>query len=147
MSGYEFQVEGADFARARAEMKDLERKLKDGAVRAGLVQAIKPVKKTAKSLAPSDQGNLARAVGHRSISKRAKSRLGIAQDQAALLVGTNRKVGGRWQGKKGLWQEHGTEHMDANPFLAPALSQNLNGFTGRFYDGMSRYLDRKGLRT
>ncbi|RTR01941.1 hypothetical protein [Halomonas nitroreducens] len=146
MSGFNVQVSGAGFEQARRDMAGLEHKLQHGAVRAGMVRAIAPVKKTAKANAPKDSGDLARAVGHRSLSKRAKGRLGLGADTVALLVGTNRRVGGRWQGRKGLWQEHGTEHMTANPFLGPALEQHQSGFGGRFYAGLSRYLDRKGLR-
>lgn len=147
MSGFEWQVKGEGFDAARRDIADLERKLQQGAVRSGLVRAISPTKRLAKRLAPHDTGDLARAVGHRSISKTAKSRLGIESDTVALLVGTNRRINGRWQGRKGLWHEHGTEQMDANPFLLPALEQTQSGFEGRFYSGLTRYLERKGLST
>lgn len=146
MSGFEVQVIGQDFQEAQRDLGALEARLKASAVRAGLVRAIAPTKRAAKALAPKDEGHMARAIGHRTISKTAKARLGIAADEVALLVGTNRRVNGRWQGRKGMWQEHGTEHMEASPFLGPALEQTQGNFAGRFYDGLANYLDRKGLR-
>jgi len=147
MSGFRVQVTAEGFAEVRRELADLEVKLRESAVRAGLVRAIAPTKRRAKALAPKDEGHLARAIGHRSISKTAKARLGIAADTTALLVGANRRVNGRYQGRKGLWHEFGTEHMAANPFLSPALEQTQPGFGNRFYAGLAAYLDRKGLMT
>lgn len=146
MNGYEVQIIGQDFEEARRDLLNLEAKLKESAVRAGLVRAIAPTKRVAKALAPKDKGHMARAIGHRTISKTAKTRLGIASDQVALLIGANRRVNGRYQGRKGLWHEYGTEHMEPSPFLLPALEQTQGGFAGRFYDGLANYLDRKGLR-
>lgn len=146
MSGLDVQVIGQDFQEAQRDLAALEQKLQFSAVRAGLVRAIGPTKKTAKALAPRDEGHLAQAIGHRVISKTAKARLGISSESVALLVGANRRINGRYQGRKGLWHEFGTEHMDPNPFLSPALEQTQGDFAGRFYDGLTRYLDRKGLR-
>lgn len=146
MSGFSVQVIGKDFEEAQRDLRALESKLRQAAIRAGLVRAIGPTKKAAKRMAPRQSGDLERAIGHKQISKSAKSRLGVQAETVALLVGANRRVGGRWQGKKGMWHEYGTEHMEANPFLAPALEQTQGAFAGRFYDGLSGYLDRKGLR-
>lgn len=35
--------------------------------------------------------------------------------------------------------------QDPQPFMAPALERNSAGFEGRFYQGLRRYLDRKGV--
>lgn len=142
MNGFEFQLDAKGVDDIHRQLSGLEEKMQRGAVRAGLVKAVGPVKKTAKSKAPTKTGALRRAIGHKSLSKSAKSRLGIAQDKMALLVGPNRNG----QGKKGMWQEFGTGDMPANPFLAPALDASSAGFEGRFYDGLSSYLDRKGLK-
>nr|WP_300312754.1 HK97-gp10 family putative phage morphogenesis protein [Halomonas sp.] len=147
MSGYEWHLRSEGFDEALHDLRALEASLQHGAVRAGLVRAIAPTKRLAKRLAPQDTGAMARAIGHRSLSKSAKSRLGIPAQNVALLVGPNRKVNGRWQGRKGMWQELGTEHMEANPFMTPALEQTQSGMAGRFYHGLRDYLDRKGLRT
>ena len=125
------------------ELKHLEDSLQKKAIRSGLVQAVKPIKKTAKQLAPKKAGALAQAVGHRQLSKRAKSRLGIPKDTDAIIVGTNRKINGRWQGKKGIWQEHGTTYMRANSFLSPALEQHESQLDEGFYHGLASFLDKQ----
>ncbi|MCP1314388.1 MULTISPECIES: HK97-gp10 family putative phage morphogenesis protein [unclassified Halomonas] len=143
MSGFEFQVQGQRLHEMQQELRALEDSIRERAIRAGLVAFAAPVKRDAKVLAPTDRGDLAQAIGHRNINKRQRSRLGMTVGEVGILVGANRRINGRWQGRKGLWQEGGTEHMEANPFLAPALQKNQGGGTSRFYQGLSRYLDRQ----
>lgn len=143
MSGFEVQLLGEDLRRVKTELSALEKNIKERAIRAGLVAVAGPIKRTAKSIAPKQSGDLARAVGHRNINQRQRSRLGFKAGEVGIIVGTNRKINGRWQGKKGLWQEQGTEHMSANPFLEPAMSQNQGGTQKRFYQGLAKYLDRQ----
>lgn len=143
MSGFDFQVQGTELDSMRRELQALEDNIKERAIRAGLVSVVAPVKRTAKSEAPTDSGDMARAVGHRNINKRQRARLGMKLGEVGILVGTNRRINGRWQGLKGMWQEHGTENMDANPFLWPAMQQHAGGAAGRFYEGFSKYLDRQ----
>ncbi len=142
MSGFEInaQLENAD--QMLADLKKLEQKLQDKAVRSGLVAFVAPIKRKAKELAPKMSGDMAKAIGHRQLSKRAKGRLGIASTTQALLVGPNRKVNGKYQGKKGLWHEYGTERMNMNPFLLPAMQSEASGGASRFYDGLKRALDK-----
>lgn len=143
MSGYEWQLLGVHLQEVRRDLKMLETQLQERAIRAGLVQVAAPVKKSARKMAPRETGALSRAVGHLNINRRQRSRLGLKAGTVGILVGTNRRVGGRYQGRKGMWHEHGTEHMDANPFLWPAMQQHSSGAQGRFYQGLSRYLDRQ----
>ncbi len=125
-----------------AELKKLSAEIKGKSLRAGVVAAIRPVKKDAKSNAPKKEGHLSQAIGHKSLSKRAKSRLGYRENTVALLVGPNRRVGGRYQGRKGLWHEHGTKWMKAKPFMSPALERNQSGMSSRFYTGLAKHLDK-----
>ncbi|WP_027967317.1 HK97-gp10 family putative phage morphogenesis protein [Halomonas halocynthiae] len=143
MSGFDVQLQGEDLRRVKAQLSALEDNIKERAIRSGLVAVASPIKRTAKSLAPKESGDMAKAVGHLNINKRQRSRLGFKAGEVGILIGTNRKIRGRWQGKKGMWHEYGTEHMDANPFLEPAMSQNQGGTQKRFYDGLSKYLDRQ----
>ncbi|WP_375058414.1 hypothetical protein [Zobellella sp. DQSA1] len=142
MSGFDLDVGLQGHDQALRELSQLERRLQTRAVRAGLVEFVRPIKSAAQAMAPKDSGDLARAVGHRSLPNRLKGRLGIAAQTVALLVGPNRKVKGRWQGRKGLWQEHGTERMEASPFMGPALEQGRAGGEQRFYKGLSQSLER-----
>ncbi|UQI41932.1 HK97-gp10 family putative phage morphogenesis protein [Vreelandella venusta] len=143
MSGFDWQVRGVHLQDVQRELKALEDNIKERAIRAGLVSVVAPVKRTAKSEAPTDSGDMAKAIGHRNINKRQRSRLGFKAGEVGILVGTNRRINGRWQGRKGMWQEHGTENMEANPFLWPAMQQHQGGTPGRFYQGLSKYLDRQ----
>jgi len=123
------------------ELAGLSVALQKKAVRTGLIAAIKPIKADAKAGAPFKSGALAHAIGHKSVSESAKKRLGI-KSPVALLIGANRKMLGRNQARKGLWHEYGTKRMAANPFLAPALANNEAGIEGRFYQGLSKHLDK-----
>ncbi|MGP7732935.1 HK97-gp10 family putative phage morphogenesis protein [Oceanimonas smirnovii] len=142
MSGFELNVSHQGVDQMLRELAQLERRLQTRAVRAGLVEFVQPIKKAAQQLAPKDSGDLARAVSHRNLSPRVKRRLGIAAGTVSLLVGPNRKVKGRWQTKKGIWQEHGTKRMQASPFLGPALERGQAGGEQRFYKGLSESLER-----
>lgn len=135
----------------RAELNELEDSLKYKAVRSGLVAAIAPVKKTAKATAPKDLGALSQAIGHRMLSKSAKSRLGIPNESIGLLVGATRKVSwvsrdGKsrksYQTAKYIWQEFGTKNMSANPFLGASLQTHESGLVGRFYQGLAKQLNK-----
>ena len=143
MSGFNWQVQGDNLDVMSSELRMLESNIKERAIRAGLVAVASPVKRTAKQEAPSDSGDMANAVGHLNINKRQRSRLGFKPGEVGILVGTNRRINGVFQGRKGLWQEHGTENMDANPFLWPAMQQHQSGAPRRFYEGLSKYLDRQ----
>lgn len=143
MSTTDWRVQGVHLQEMRKELRQLESNIRERAIRSGLVAAAAPVKRAAKAAAPADTGNLARAVGHLNINKRQRSRLGFKAGEVGILVGTNRRINGRFQGRKGMWQEHGTEHMAANPFLWPAMQQHQSGVPARFYKGLSSYLDRQ----
>lgn len=143
MSGFNWQIQGMRLDEVQQELRALEDNIKERAIRAGLVALAAPIKRTAKANAPADTGDMAQAVGHRNINKRQRRRLGMTPGEVGILVGTNRRINGKWQGLKGLWHEGGTEHMTPNPFLLPALQQHEGGGAGRFYQGLSRYLDRQ----
>lgn len=143
MSSFDWQVRGVHLQDMQRELKALEDNIKERAIRAGLVAVVAPVKRTANILAPADTGAMAAAIGHRNINQRQRSRLGMKAGTFGVLVGTNRRIEGRWQGRKGMWHEHGTKHMEADPFLWPAMQQHQSGVPGRFYQGLSRYLNRQ----
>ncbi|KFF48101.1 hypothetical protein GY26_16040 [Gammaproteobacteria bacterium MFB021] len=143
MPGPNVTLQFVDFDQVLQQLEQVGQKLRTGAVRAGLVSVAAPIKRTAKELAPRQTGDLARAINHRSVRKRDRARLGVAEGEVAIVVGAGRKVNGRSQLAKQGWQERGTRRMGANPFLAPALQNNSSGIEHRFYAGMSRYLEKK----
>jgi len=124
------------------QLNELEDGLKIKALRSGLVRAVKPIKAHAKANAPADTGKLRQAIGHVQLSGRAKQRMGIKSSSLAILVGANRRIDGEWQGRKQIWHEFGTAKMSANPFLEKALQYGESGFEGRFYQGLSSYLNK-----
>lgn len=89
-------------------------------VRAGLVKAASPIKKTMKSLAPRLTGDLAKAVGHKTLSKRdaaridlfagGSNRISVVNPGVAIIVGPNRKnTQGYNQAYKATLMEHGVK--------------------------------------
>lgn len=143
---------GVEFSPPIANViKDLEtlaEGLGEKGIRAGLVAAAKPLRDRMKVLAPRDTGALQKAVGHVSLSKRARVRLSVPQGSVAILVGANRKIAtasGRriWQGRKAHWHEAGTKHMRAKPFMSRAMAGTSSGLETRFYQGLSKYLERQ----
>lgn len=116
--------------------------------RAALVAGAAPLKTAMKGTVPvGDTAALKKAIGHVSISKRAKSRLGVPDASTAILVGSNRKiaVNGRklWQGRKAHWMEEGTKHISPKGWMANALSAAGGQMEARFYDGLAKYLERQ----
>ncbi|WP_271270222.1 hypothetical protein [Aliamphritea hakodatensis] len=153
-------------------LQALETSLKTKAVRAGLVSVAKPIKAAAKNLAPKDKGDLAKAIGHKTLSKRDAARIDLYQGSSnqvsennpglAIIIGPNRKVGGKSQAYIGTLAEHGTKkrfrhyrkarlkHLpgymhggtEGTHFMARALSRNQGDIPGRFYSGLANHLDR-----
>lgn len=130
-----------------AELEAMEAGLGPKGVRSGLVAGVKPVKAAMKAFVPVDEGHLRKAIGHTSLSRRAKGRLGLRANDAAILVGANSTVAVRgkryWQGKKAHWIEEGTRHMAAKPFMDRSKAAGDAGFEDRFYKGLTNYVEKQ----
>ena len=147
--------------------------LQDGALKAGLTGAARPLKNAMKAAEPK----MAKYIGQRQLSGTARGRLGLDQYERAILVGATRRVasgasGRRTSGaKKAIWLEFGTaphkivpgsrnrrgilrignvfaRHVDhpgvhARYWMARANSAAGTAMADAFYRAMSRYLDRK----
>ena len=74
------------------ELGELEDDLQHKAMSSGLTASAKPLKDRLKQNAPSESGALKSSIGQVQLSRTAKTRLGIAEDQRAILVGPVRKV-------------------------------------------------------
>ena len=74
------------------DLRNLSDELRTKIVYRATVQAARPYKSTMKALAPSETGALRDTIGHVKINDRQKGRLGIALEQAAVLVGPVRRV-------------------------------------------------------
>jgi len=150
------------------DLDKLEEVTRNKVVRSGLVALSKPLKKSMASNAPRDQGYLAQSINHKSLNKRQKSRLNVAPDDVAILVGPNKKVNGFSQSRKANLVENGVKAhviesnnkpmkvgptgyasgkikhpgIKASPFMADALQDNESNLQGLFYKGMAKSLDR-----
>ena len=166
----------SEYKLALSNIDDLNRRLKSlsaafskKGVHRGLVNAVSPIKKTAKQLAPSKTGKLSASIGHMTLSQTAKGRLGIQHD-VALLIGANRKKRKDRQTYKHIWVEFGTEAHEikpwkkgvkksvsfggfayakvkhpgtkANPFMAKSLAAHDQDLVPRFWQGVEQYLER-----
>ena len=133
----EYKQTGDDLLK---ELQSLKGKLKAKALRSGLVAAAKPIKQSMRANAPVGQGSLQKSIGHITVSKTAKARLGYRQDDLVLLVGPTKKVAqkvrrhGRvvvekWgQGRKANWLEDGV----SSHLVAPKVNLNRRlGFNGQ----------------
>jgi HK97 gp10 family phage protein len=149
-------------------LSELESVMSNKVVRSGLVALSKPIKKSMAAHAPRNQGYLAQSINHKSLTKRQKSRLSMANGDVALLIGPNKKVNGFSQSRKANLVEHGVKAHDitskgkpltiggsgfavgkikhpgikADPFMANALQDNESNVSGLFYQGMAKSLDR-----
>lgn len=132
------------------DLQAMEEGLQGKAIRQALTPAIKPIRDAMKTLAPEDEGALKKAIGVRTLSARAKSRLNINTSTVAVIVGPLKKVddtyGGetkkRNQGYKGIWLEFGTKRAKAYPFMGPAIDQGEDGMQTRFFQGLQKALNK-----
>lgn len=104
-----------------AKLQRLEGDLPTKGMRSALVASVAPIKRNIKTSISDVTGSLGKSIGHRSISKSGKSRLGYSADKIVLLVGATRKVAGsigappgkKWdQNYKLNWLERGVKPHD-----------------------------------
>lgn len=134
------------------ELGALEDGLRHKAVSSGLTASAKPLKDRLKENAPSDSGALIKSIGQVQLSRTAKSRIGIAEDQRAILVGPVRKaestIGGvtkkRHQGYKAAWLEEGTKSHKIKPRKKGKLKALRISGGGRFY--FAKGVNHPGIR-
>jgi hypothetical protein len=153
----------------RKELGELEKALRDKALHSATVYAAKPYKDAMKREAPQDTGILRQAIGHKKLSKTARARLGVPEQDSALLIGPNRKVRGRARGRVAAMLEAGAKpHIirprrrrgvlswvrgmavksvrhpgfRANPFMRRAYETAGGDVQRRFYEGLAKHLDR-----
>ncbi|WP_163832305.1 HK97 gp10 family phage protein [Spartinivicinus ruber] len=98
------------------QFRDIEEKLINRAVRQGLLEIIKPVKKQMKQNAPIDTGELKKALNHKSFAK----------DQFAVVYsGISQKKHQPSVVQKALAMEYGNNRQKAKkPFIQPAVDQS-----------------------
>ncbi len=101
-------------------------------VRKATREIAKPVRDSAKAWAPYETGELAGSIKVRALkrSRKNKDSVGarvITSDTDSLFSGET---------YYGAFQEFGTEHMEANPFLLPAMLENERSAKSMFTKAM-----------
>ncbi|MBV2138578.1 MAG: hypothetical protein KUF79_17360 [Candidatus Thiodiazotropha sp. (ex Ctena orbiculata)] len=118
-----------------ASLQELEGDLPVRGMRSALVASIKPFKANLRGRIHDVTGSLKRSIGHKSLSRTAKTRLGYNANQVVLLVGATKKVAGsigappgkKWdQNYKLHWLERGVKPHDI-----PDVSKGWSTFRAR----------------
>ncbi len=156
---------------------ELSGTLQKKVVGSGLTAAAKPVKEAMRLLSPVGKtGRLRDAIGQNRVSARASDRLDLFDTEdleesgaLAVLIGPNRRVGGRRRASLANLLEHGTKPHRIKPrsargilklrgglfarsvlhpgikatrYMERALEQAGSQIEERFFEGMSKRLDR-----
>lgn len=136
-------------ARTLERLDKLSVELKSKAVGSGLTSAAKPIKALMKSLAPEDTGKLKQAVNQTRISARASRRLELfgetqtlAPGEVAILIGPNKKVGGRSRAGIASLLEFGTAPHD----ITPKNRRGLKGILRIGKSGFARKVRHPGIK-
>lgn len=131
-------------------LHNFEDELQGKLVRRALTPAVKPIRDAMVALVRTKSGALQKAIGIRTLSKSAKSRLGVEIGTVAILLGPNRKTTDsdgvkRSQGYKAIWEEFGTSGITGRagfPFMSTALDQTESGMQDRFYQGLQAAINK-----
>lgn len=173
MSGFDLSLNNHDVVFLKKELAALEKNIKRAAVSAGLREVTKPLVPEMKSGVAVRSGKLRRSIGVRAVGRKFKDKYNLDPQNPALAVGAVKKVGGYAQDYKARLIEHGVDAgrrevkrnlkghrnhradglytfydyyspgMRAQPFMKPAFGAHAGGAAGRFYQGLSNYLDRQ----
>jgi len=155
----------------------LSDELQHKVIGSALTAAARPLKNAMKSLSPTKTGKLRDSIGQSRISARAAGRLDLFENDESLeqagtigvLVGPNKKVGGRLRSRLANLLEFGTkahrikpksargilklrgglfarsvQHPGIKPtrYMAQALEQAGDQIEAQFFEGMAKRLDR-----
>ncbi len=156
MNNLDIQV---DTQAIQKQLDQLADGIRTKAVRAGLVKAASPIKKTMKALAPKLTGDLAKAVGHKTLSRRdagridlfagSSNRVSVANPGVAIIVGPNRKnAQGYNQAYKATLMEHGTSNGWRNfkrVRLRDRPGYHSDGFRGKYFMARSLQQNESGM--
>ena len=109
----------------KALVEELPKATAKSALRKAAITAMEPVKERAKQLAPVDDGKLRDSIVTKPA--RAKRQRGSVRFAAASGVEVLTGPTGHPEGGNAAWQEFGTVHMPANPFMRPAADFEAEG--------------------
>jgi HK97 gp10 family phage protein len=144
-----FQIEGLE--PALAKMKGLSQKMQAKGVRSAAVKAMRIVRDAARVKArqlddPETASNIAKNIQTRNDAKGGK-RIGGVLVKVGVVGGARPAKGtvdtGHWR-----FLEFGNSHQRAQPFMRPALENNIGRVTDSFVTNLNSEIDKimaKGL--
>jgi len=159
------------------QLDGLEDALRVKAIRSGLIAAVGPVKKAMKASVPVGSGRLRSSISHRSLSKRQMTRVASGDEVGLLVGPTKKVAGPNGKKRQMGWLanileegakphriqarkggvlrvgRHGIARMVEHPGVKPrhwmrnAYESSQHGLERRFYQGLKKYLEQKGVPT
>jgi hypothetical protein len=157
MNDLDIQIDTQDVKNRLDELAD---GLRNRAVRAGLVKAAAPIKRSMKSLAPKLSGDLSKSIGHKTLSRRdaaridlfagGSNRVSVENPGVSIIVGPNRKnARGYSQAYKATLMEHGVKRGFRRYKKPRKGSQSLGymyeGFSGTYFMARSLEQNQSGM--
>lgn len=124
-------------SRLRRRLRTLDKDTRSE-IRAVMEKSGQELAKRIEDTAPKDTGGMADQVRYK-----------VSNDGLGVSVGYSAKAAGfkrNWKrgGFKALWQEFGTKHHPAQPFIRPAFRQSLTKILDRIDDAVSNTIKRLG---
>ena len=139
----DFKIEGLE--PALAKMKNLSQKMQAKGVRAAAVKAMRVVRDAARLKAkqfddPATASNIAKNIQTRNDAKGGK-RIGGVVVKVGVVGGARPAKGtvdtGHWR-----FLEFGNSHQRAQPFMRPALENNIGKVTDTFVASLNSEIDK-----
>lgn len=136
----EFSVTGVK--ELDAVMKEFTPAVQKQILRSATRQAAKPVMELARAWAPHETGALERSIKVRALKRSRKNK-----DTVGARVVTS-ESDNLFQGDQfyGAFQEFGTKHMPANPYLAPAMAGSESTVRGAFQTALPPIVETQARR-
>lgn len=128
----------------RALTDDLPKATAKNALKRAAIAAMKPIEERAKQLVPVDDGQLRDSITTKPA--RAKRQRGSVKYAASSGIEVLTGPTGRQEGGNAAWQEFGTVHMPANPFMRPAADFEAEGVIEDLARELKAQIDKAAKR-
>ena len=132
-----------DYKEVEKRLDLLSNDLRVKVIRSALNAGMKPVREVMISRVPTRKGYLKKGIG-------TKVKINKAEGDGYGVVGPFRKVQDesnkkRSQAFKAGWIEHGTAHMQAQPFIKPSLQARERDIPPAFMAAIDKHIKKHGL--
>lgn len=127
----------------QALIEDLPKTTAKNVLKRSAITAMAKLEARAKDLAPKDDGTLADSITTKPVKAKRASRTRYAAS-SGVTVATGPT--GRPEGGNAAWQEFGTVHMAANPFMRPAADAEIEGVLEVVREELAAQIDKAKTR-